>query len=169
MTIYRGRDYQRVMPANVVIPLDLHAPRCHSPCKSMLWQKIVRFPLVVNAPLWKAGPWSVCMTSGEPNRPTWLSITNAVTRAVSHREKASMITRMYSFPCASLGSGPIWSRWRTSNGLYDAQVKGWVFMRIFNRFDIWQQGHCRITHWPCDPGSHLVAADSFWDVVYGCP
>ena len=60
--------------------------------------------------LWKAGPWSVWITSGDPKRPIWLSITDAVSKAVvdlvgnssTHREKASMITSMYSLPCASL-------------------------------------------------------------------
>jgi hypothetical protein len=32
--------------------------------------------------LWKAGPWSVWMTSGLPNRPIWLSMTDAVSTAV---------------------------------------------------------------------------------------
>ena len=68
--------------------------------------------------LWNAGPWSVWITSGDPNRPIWLSITDAVSKAVvdlvgnssTHLEKTSMITSIYSLPCASLV-------WRTSNGL----------------------------------------------------
>ena len=81
------------------------------------WQKIVQSHQVVKAQ-WQVHYerlvlWSV--TLGEPNRPIWLSIIDAVSRAVvdsvgnnsTQREKASMITRMYSFPCASLGSGPI--------------------------------------------------------------
>ncbi len=86
--------------------------------------------------LWKAGPWSVWMTSGDPNRPTWLSIMDAVSAAVvdlvgnnsTHLENASMITRIYSWPSASLVSGPIWSRWSTSKGLYKAQVNRWALI-----------------------------------------
>ena len=49
MSTYRGREYQRVMPLSGVISLDLHAPRCHTSCLSMLWQKIVQYHRVVNA------------------------------------------------------------------------------------------------------------------------
>ena len=42
----------------------------------------------------------------------------------THLEKASIRTRIYSYPWSSFVSGPIWSKWMASKGLYDAQVKG---------------------------------------------
>ena len=79
----------------------------------------------VTSSLWNAGPWSVWMTSGDPNLPIWFNMTAAVSIAVvvfvgnnsTHLEKASMITSIYSLPWESLVRGPIWSRWSTSNGL----------------------------------------------------
>jgi len=75
-------------------------------------------------------PWSVWITSGDLNRPIWLRITTVdlVGNNSTHRENASIMISMYSLPWASAGRGPIWSKWITSNGLYDAHVEGCVLV-----------------------------------------
>ena len=121
-----ARDCQKVVHSNVAIPLDQHAPRYRSLRLNTPWHSMPhKRKSSWTSSLWKAGPWSVWMTSGLPNRPIWLNMTDAVSTAVvnlvgnnsTHLENASMITSIYSFPRASLVSGLMWSRWRTSNGL----------------------------------------------------
>ena len=99
MTTYRGRGYQRVTHEGVLTPLDYHALRYHS---------------IPHRRMSSVESWS--LTSGDPNRPTRLSIMEAVSAAVvdlvgnsstCHLEEASMITRIYSLPFASLANGPI--------------------------------------------------------------
>ena len=102
--------------------------------------------------LWKVGPWSVWMTSGVPNRQMWFRMAEAVSIVVVdlvgnssiHLEKASMMTSMYSLPCASFVKGPMWSKWRTSNGLYEAQVNRWVLICTLILFITWHAGHWRM-------------------------
>jgi len=78
--------------------------------------------------LWKAGPRSVCITSGVPNRPkcwkTHVAVSNAVVVLVgnnsTHREKASIKTRIYSYPWSSCD---LWIRGRC---LDKRTMNGWL-------------------------------------------
>jgi len=77
---------------------------------------------------WKAVPRSVWMAAGVPKRlKCWnkqLAVSYADTLAVgnnsTHLQKASMTTNMNWYPLPSPLSWPIWFKWSTSKGLYDA-------------------------------------------------
>ena len=91
-------------------------------------------------------PWSVVMSCGTPKRETqWRSRACAQSTAVaetkgtasSHREKRSMIVRMYVHPSDS-GSGPTRSRWRLRNrssgsGRWTRGERTWRMI-----LDVWQ-------------------------------
>ena len=72
------------------------------------------------------------------------AVVDLVGNSSTHLKKASMITKIYSLPFASLVSGPIWSRWGTSNGLYEAQVNRWALICSHIRLITWHAGHCRM-------------------------
>ena len=73
-TTYRGRDNQKVVHEDVAVPLEYAVAKEFSIAhkRKSSW----------TSSLWKAGPWSVWMTSRLPNRPIWLSLTDAVSTAV---------------------------------------------------------------------------------------
>ena len=124
--------------------------------------------------LWKAVPRSVWTTSEFPKRPKYWKMHDADSTTVvvlvgyssTHRENASMITKMNMLPCTSGRNGPMWSKWRTSKGYYDAHVNGRVLMVILRRLtaELTHSSYGHLTTWalPNELTDHPV---SYWGVV----
>ena len=115
MTTYRGRGYQRVMHEDVVIPL------------TTLYDTILLAWIRWGKRLFNAtqtydfsdqiiveGQSLIGMNDFRRSKAVSAADVVLVGNSSTHLEKASMITRIYSLPFASLVSGPIWSRWWTS-------------------------------------------------------
>jgi hypothetical protein len=83
----------------------------------VIWTMLHRRTSSATNSLWKAGPWSVWMTTLSNMEAVSAAIVDLVGNSSTYLEKASMITRIYSLPFESL-----WSRWRTSNGLFTGKL-----------------------------------------------
>jgi len=109
----------------------------------------------------------------DPNWQTLLSIMEAISAAVvdlagktsTHLENASIITRIYSLPCASLGSGPIWSRWRTSNGLCEAHVNRWALTCWVLSNELWHHAISDISLWCTSRSRRLQMSNLQWPTL----